>query len=895
MSFLHSSRREFLASTLKTGAALQAEAFLSSVAPAQAGAPKNPGSVSSLVSVDLRRLVSNANLRYTEPVTRSEEGIPIGNGRMGSLVWTEPTAIKLQINRVDVFAEDCSTHSFAERNSDYGSGCGYVDLDFGDFGEDVFAGTAFSQSLHVYDGISCVAGSGVAARVLACAHHDVIAIEVDDRRAQPPAVKIDLRMLRHMVQYLPRQNYQLMQDHSVKVVHRNHSATSALAIRNGCILLTQKYEEGEFYNASAVAIKVAGRASKTKYASDSTVRLGVGPGKGRWTALIASASSFDRSEDVGAKAMKELNDAAVQSFEELAAANRTWWNDFWSRSFVSLDGTDAAPREVQANYTYFHYLMGATSRGSYMPRFGGMLWFTNGDMREWGSQYWWSNQSCYYDALSPANRPELMEPMFATYSGMRESCAQAARQQWGSQGIYIPETSWFNGLEKLPDLMVDEVRDLFLLKKPWDEHSAALYYLADTRLAHNSRWNWKAQGKWIDGHYVWEDRGYGPYGPVTHIFSSSAKIAFLYWIEYEHRQDREFLREQAYPMLKGIAEFYRNHPNLQRSADGKYHIMHVNNSEPVWGARDTQEEMSAMMGIFPAAIRAAGILGVDTDLQSRWREVHENLAGLPTNASPGAPNPKEPGEPEIWISGLPPVVNGNIGAPRLIPALCFDLCCVETEDKRMIELGKNTFKALHPNGIDPSIVVTVLSTESTAAANLGRGEDMRYLLPSQILNSDPGRGYCDPQGSGPPRILANRMTLREGPGAIGAERLGRMSAALHASLLQSNPPAPGGDPIVHVFPAWPREWNAQFMLSARGGFVVTSSFAKGTVKFVELRAKAAGNCRLRNPWTTAAALFRNGRAAGDLHGEILEFTLAQGETAVVAPMGQTLASLRQAI
>ncbi len=37
------------------------------------------------------------------------------------------------------------------------------------------------------------------------------------------------------------------------------------------------------------------------------------------------------------------------------------------------------------------------------------------------------------------------------YSGMYDNCATAARQQWGSQGMYIPETTYFDGLEKLPD------------------------------------------------------------------------------------------------------------------------------------------------------------------------------------------------------------------------------------------------------------------------------------------------------------------------------------------------------------------------------------------------------------------------------------------------------------
>ena len=54
---------------------------------------------------------------------------------MGSLVWTAPTAMKFQINRVDVQPVSASSNSFPERNSDYMGGCGFVDLDFGGAGE----------------------------------------------------------------------------------------------------------------------------------------------------------------------------------------------------------------------------------------------------------------------------------------------------------------------------------------------------------------------------------------------------------------------------------------------------------------------------------------------------------------------------------------------------------------------------------------------------------------------------------------------------------------------------------------------------------------------------------------------------------------------------------------
>ncbi len=63
--------------------------------------------------------------------------MPVGNGRMGSLVWTSPTQLKLQINRVDVFAADGRTVSFPEADSDFAGGCGYVDISLVSAGQDV--------------------------------------------------------------------------------------------------------------------------------------------------------------------------------------------------------------------------------------------------------------------------------------------------------------------------------------------------------------------------------------------------------------------------------------------------------------------------------------------------------------------------------------------------------------------------------------------------------------------------------------------------------------------------------------------------------------------------------------------------------------------------------------
>jgi len=844
-----------------------------------------PTAAGSQLTVDYASLVSRADINLDTPVNRSEAGLPIGNGRMGSLVWTTPTALKFQINRQDVFASNSSGLSFWHADSDYASGCGYVDINVVDFGDDVFAGKDFRQRLGVYDALQTVEGKGLKARILASSDRDVFAVEIDDQRGTPAPISVDLRMLRYAAQYVPGKNFDLTRQHAVRVQTGAHSATSRLEIRDGRIVLVQEFVEGDYYDASAVVIGTVGGTSKARYENESTVRLTAAPAKGKTTFLIASAATFDRKEDVAALAVKALDAAAAKGFDGLLKGNRAWWHDFWSKAFVRLHSADGAADLVEQHYTYYLYIMGSCSRGAYPPRFGGMLWYTNGDMREWGSQFWWNNESSYYDALPPANRFELMDPMFSMYTRMAPSCELAAKQQWGSQGIWLPETVWFDGLEKLPENVAAEMRDLYLMKKPWADRSQAFRDFAVSKQTFNSRWNWiNHVGQWQNGHWVTTDKGAGPFGHVTHMFSTTAKIAWLYWLRYEFTQDKTWLKDTGYPMIRGTVEFYRNFPNTKKGDDGKYHIYHVNNHEGIWDVQDPQEEVAAMHGMVPLAIRASEILGVDADLRAAWKEFGENLAPIPTNDTLGI---RKAGDPLLWMAAVPPAKQGRGNRPADLPAVYYNLCTVGTADADVFKTGLATYKRLRPN-VTARTVVPCLDRSPTAAAHLGLANDVMFMLPNQIKCLNPGSDFCDWAGTGRVGVMANRLTIREGPGATECQRLGCMTTALHAALLQSVPPAPGKPEVIYVFPAWPKSWDAAYTLAAAGGFLVSASMEKGKIELAEVLSQVGGECRLHNPWGEGAVtLYRNGKKAEDISGALLVFPTAKGESVTLLPQGST--------
>lgn len=817
---------------------------------------------SSLLDVDYGKLVSRGDLYYTTPASRSEEGMPVGNGRMGSLVWTTPSALKFQINRVDVFGCDASTVSFPEADSDYAAGCGYVDINLVDAGDDVFTGSRFSQHLSLYDAVMTANGSGVTARVLAWPQRDVIAVEIDDERRNPAAVNVDLRMLRYAIQRQTGLEYKLTTNHAVMVQTAEHFATSKLDIRDGRILLIQQFREHDFYDSSAIAISVIGRRSKARYLNESTVQLSATPGKGRFTILISSAASADSKEDAGGLAVTELKAAEVKGFKAVQSETANWWHNFWSRGFVYMHDDAGQADWVEQHYTYFLYLMGASSRGKYPPRFGGMLWRTTGDMSRWGSQYWWANTSAYYNNLMPANRLELMDPMFSLYSGMLDACALAARQQWGSQGIWIPEITFFSGPEKLPNDIATELQDLMLVRKPYSQRSTNFQWFAETKNRHNARWNFLADGYWDHGHYVVPTKGGQReafdsgtpdeiFGHCTHILGDASRIANLAWQRYQYTMDETWLRDRAYPFIKGAAEFYRNFPNLQKGADGIYHIHHVNNGESSWNSTDTPYEVGCMHAIFPLAIRASEILGEDADLRPLWKEVNDHLPPVRQRYPGGGEwSPMGTNRPALPSGTNAPNHRGG-GRERVFGGFVYG----------------------GPGAVEPA----------------GADQDLKRVF----LGFNGTGSFIDPAGNGGAQIFRNRLRLREGPGAIDAEHLGGLSFGIHSTMLSSAPDTPDGDPVLEVFHRWPRDWDGAFDLLARGAFEVSSATHSGTVRFVEIKSLAGSNCQFKNPWAgSTVSLWRNGKAAGGISGDTLNFPTTKGEVIVLAPKGSTPSSVQ---
>ncbi|TYP73122.1 glycosyl hydrolase family 95 catalytic domain-containing protein [Paenibacillus methanolicus] len=356
------------------------------------------------------------------------------------------------------------------------------------------------------------------------------------------------------------------------------------------------------------------------------------------------------------------------------------------------------------------------------------------------------------------------------------------------------------------------------------------------------------------------ERFYGVEGiagdyPHALYFSIWPWCAQFLWDYYRYGMNEAFLRDKAYPVLRGIARFFEG--VLEYDADsGRYGIFPDISPEQGPLTRNSTCTLAAVKYALRIAAEASELLGETYEERDRWKALAERLAPYPSAVS------ARYGEVMLDSEWAP------ADLPLRHPSLLMPIYPIGEIDRRSgPELRQRAANTLRYASARMEYGMFQFGWLSCAASRLGDGDAALRLLYEQGIDlslrcnglfaeeTERWMNYCNITNE--PLYHPHMM-----------EASGEIVAAVNEMLLQSY------DGVIDVFPAVPQGATAQLGdpaaydhqteermraypawdecafrgLLAVGGFEVSASRSGGRTDWVSIRSLAGGEAVMRSPF-----------------------------------------------
>lgn len=777
----------------------------------------------SCVSYDIRtnqwlfdpeRIVSRNDVLYTGPAYNHWKSMPVGGGDLSAMVRC-----------------DGDLHIHLSKSDNWNCSMGHVRVDLGPRGKEL-AEKFFRQRMDLYHGrIVVILGdeqNGVRIEVWGHPTYRIIVVDVYDPQSMLGPVNVELSEWRPSmsVGQTPTTLW-------AKEVSNNRAGGSETGMQDFFTPETDPV----LGRGNGVVVGTHSFAPSSTAVNQQTATMSLPSDRSVSCSVVISAVVTLKSDPLEA-AQKQLEQVCATPIATLRAERDAWWRDYWSKSFLRLHSAEQQAEWLTAAYHVHLYTLGCVNRGQYPATYGGGGLITEGDQRD-GSPIadWVQEVRFIFMPLYAANRLEMAKFLPDTFSRMTSYLEKQTVSVFGFNGLWVPET--------------------YL---PWG-HSTTV--LVDDN------------GKGEHGDWFRSDVRKVPYGRFTFfathvglIFTSGLEICQHFLNYYRYSCDDEFLRQQAYPFIRGVCEFIAN--LLQKEADGRYHLDPANALETWWQVRDPADTFDGIRAIFPEFIRLSEAYDLDPELRAKCRTV---LAALPEHSigkwhDDGRVDPNvDMYAPAAGKHGFPNRINCE--NPALYRVYPFGLSGIGSPD---YDRAVRTFE------YRTSPVWWGWSMDAIWAARLGLKDEVCTLLSvhAQRFNTWPYGGW---------EVIHCRPIPRDGSfGPPFLDAGGCSATALQEILLQSHAD------IIRVTPALSRFWSGIFQLRAQGGFLVASDVMKGNPRFVEIRSLLGKPCRIANPWPGRCNVIKNGETVLSTKRRTIEFDTAPGDIYVLEPAAKPLAT-----
>lgn len=769
---------------------------------------------------------------FSNPAAKWDEALPVGNGRLGAMIFGGIAEERLQLNEDTywsggpnstvvkggykvlpeiqrlVFAERyLEAHNLFGRNlmgypveqQKYQS-LANLHLFF-DHGKDA---ASYERSLDLKTGVSTTTytANGIRYRreVIASAPDQVIAVRLTADR--PGSISLTANL--HGVRNQAHSNYGTDYFRMDPVGQDGLAVTGKSADYLG-VAGKLRYEGRLKAIADGGTVKTNGVDLRIEKADAVTL-------------YFAAATNFVNYRDVSGDQHKRVEDflrgVSGKRFETVKAAALSDYRAHYDRASLSLPATESSslptnerkekaqttpdPSLAALAYNFGRYLLISSSRPGTQPANLQGIW--NDDQNPaWDSKYTTNiNAQMNYWAVDSANLSELGTPFYKMIGELTDQGSQIAREHYGAGGWVFHQNT-----------------DIWRVAAPMDGPSWGTFTVG---------------GAWL----------------TTHL-----------WEHYEYSQDKAFLNEN-YPVMEGSVRFFMDF--LVKHPNGKWLVTNPSTSpenfpdgggnkpyfDEVTGSRipgtticaGSSIDMQILHDLFGYYLKASEILGKKTPLVDRVRLAREQLV---------PPQIGSDGSLQEWA-----------------------------DDWRSLEKNHRHFSHLY--GLYPGRVLWDKRTPAFIDAykkvlnergDGGKGFSMAWKMALWARLGDGNRAnkifknYLNEQSCSQMFALCGKSLQVDG--SLG------MTAAITEMLMQSQ------DGVIDLLPALPDEWpSGEFRgVRTRGGFELEFQWANKRITKIKVISKAGGNFRLKTGSALNITANATRRTLAPTDG-IVEFSTVKG-------------------